>query len=83
MKKIIGSFIFLACLLGLSSCGMKECKCYSTNLITQNDSVVQNKIDTVSNFTRNTCEEFNNDSTYVMDEANHIIVQHSIRCEEE
>lgn len=49
MKKIISLFILLACIIGLTSCKMKECKCYSTNVITQVDSIIQNEPDTVNN----------------------------------
>lgn len=48
MKKIISLFILLACVIGLSSCKMKECRCYSTNVIF-NDSIVKQTIDTVDN----------------------------------
>ena len=84
MKKTIGLISLTACILGLNSCGMKECRCYSTNVIiqtdpvTQIDSIIQNATDTVNNFTRTTCEEFNKDETYRMD--SNTIVHHSIFC---
>lgn len=78
MKKIVCFITFATCLLGLSSCGMKECKCYSTNVITQNDSIIQDATDTVSNFTHGTCEEFNKDEIFQMD--SNTTVHHSIIC---
>ncbi len=61
-----------------ASCGMKECRCYSTNVLTQNDSIINNSTDTVSNFTRNNCEDFNKDETLQMDSVT--TVHHSIIC---
>lgn len=81
MKKIISLFTLLACGIGFSSCGMKECKCYSTNVITQNDSIIQNETDTVNNFTRGDCEEFNKDEVLNMDSVT--TVHHSIICMED
>lgn len=87
MKKTIGLISLTACLLGLASCGMKECRCYSTNVITQTDpitqidSTIKDETDTVNNFTRNTCEEFNKDETYQMD--SNTVVHHTIYCVED
>lgn len=87
MKKTIGLISITACLLGLASCGMKECRCYSTNVITQPnpitqiDSTIKDETDTVSNFTRNTCEEFNKDETFQMD--SNTTVHHTIICIED
>lgn len=84
MKKTICLVSLTACILGMSSCGMKECKCYSTNVITQTnpvtqtDSIIQNVTDTVSDFTRGTCEEFNKDEIFHMD--SNTTVYHSIIC---
>ena len=84
MKKIIGLLSVSACILGLVSCGMKECQCYSTNIVTQTnpsaqtDSVIQNVTDTVSDFTRGSCEDFNKDETYQMD--SNTTVHHHIIC---
>ena len=61
-----------------ASCGMKECRCYSTNVLTQDDSIINNSTDTVSNFTRNNCEDFNKDETLQMDSVT--TVHHSIIC---
>lgn len=61
-----------------ASCGMKECRCYSTNVLTQNDSIINNSTDTVSNFTRNNCEDFNKDEILQMDSVT--TVHHSIIC---
>lgn len=82
MKKIIGSLTLLACIIGFSSCGMKECECYSTNVTMKNDSIIHCATDTVSNFTRGTCDEFNQDVTYVMDESTNVNVHHTIICNE-
>ena len=81
MKRIISLFTLLVCVIGLSSCGMKECKCYSTNVITQNDSIIQNETDTVNNYTRGNCEEFNKDEVLNMDSVT--TVHHSIICMED
>ncbi len=81
MKKIICSLAFLAAVLCFSSCGMKECKCYSTNVITQNDSIIQDATDTVDNYTRTSCNEFNKDEVYNMDSVT--TVYHSIFCFED
>lgn len=84
MKKTISLISLTACLLGLASCGMKECRCYSTNLITQTtpvthiDSIIQNTTDTVSDYTRGTCEEFNTDEYFQMD--SNITVHHTVIC---
>jgi len=80
MKEIICSLALLAGIICFSSCRMKECKCYSTNVIIQNDSIIQNATDTVNNFTRNTCEEFNKDETLRMDSVT--FVHHIILCSE-
>ena len=81
MKRIISLLTLLAFVIGFSSCGMKECKCYSTNVITQNDSIIQNETDTVNNFTRGNCEEFNKDEVLTMDSVT--TVHHSIFCMED
>ena len=80
MKKVISFLTLISFILCFSSCGMKDCKCLSSNTITQNDSLINQETYEVSNSTRNSCEEFNADSTYVMDEANHIVVHHTIVC---
>lgn len=64
----------------LASCSMKECECYSTNIFTQDDVFIQAATDTVNNFTRGECEEFNKDETFVMD--SNIVVHHTILCTE-
>jgi hypothetical protein len=80
MKKTISLFILLACIIGFSSCGMKNCKCYSTNVITR-DTIIQNETDTVNNSTRGSCEEFNKDETMILDSVTN--VHHIIFCEED
>ena len=52
MKKIKSFILVTAAVLCFTSCGMKECKCVSTNQITKNDSLIEFRTDTVSNFTR-------------------------------
>ena len=81
MRNIITSLTLLACVLGFASCGMKECECYSTNVITQNDSIIQDMTDTVDNFTRGDCEDFNKGEVLQMDSVT--FVHHSIICMED
>ncbi|MBR3559618.1 MAG: hypothetical protein IKN78_12210 [Bacteroidales bacterium] len=78
MKKIFTLFGLISVMICFASCGMKECRCYSTNVLTQNDSIINNSTDTVSNFTRNNCEDFNKDETLQMDSVT--TVHHSIIC---
>ncbi len=78
MKKIFTLFGLISVMICFASCGMKECRCYSTNVLTQDDSIINNSTDTVSNFTRNNCEDFNKDETLQMDSVT--TVHHSIIC---
>ncbi len=80
MKKIKSFILVTAAVLCFTSCGMKECKCVSTNQITKNDSLIEFRTDTVSNFTRGNCDEFNVDETMQMD--TNIIIHHILLCEE-
>ncbi|MDY6327097.1 MAG: hypothetical protein SPL42_06585 [Bacteroidales bacterium] len=73
--------IFTIFALTLASCGMKDCKCYSKNVITANDSLIQVTIDTVSNSTRHKCEDFNKEETMLIDSAR--TITHTLLCEEE
>jgi hypothetical protein len=82
MKKVIPFMTLVSFILCFSSCSMKECRCLSSNTITQNDSLIQQESYEVSNSTRNSCDEFNADSTYIMDEALHIVVHHTVECQE-
>ena len=74
---IITVFAIIAC---LASCSMKECQCYSTNVFTRNDSIVQAATNTVKNFTRNECEEFNKEEVLTMD--SNLVIHHTLYCEE-
>ena len=80
MSKLFCTFSILAIIICLASCSMKECECYSTNIFTQEDVIVQAATDTVKNFTRGECEEFNKDETLVMD--SNVVVRHTIHCTE-
>ena len=52
MKKLVCTLGVIFGLLLLNSCGMKECKCVSTNKIVQNDSIIRtDRVDTVNNNT--------------------------------
>ena len=81
MKKIFGFICVLAGIISFSSCNMKDCKCYSTNQVTQNDSIVRIEVDTVNNVTRNNCEDFNVDEVMNMDSS--IVVHHILVFEED
>lgn len=80
MKKIVVILCTIAGILCFASCGMKECNCISTNVVTLNDSIISNEIDTVNNFTRGDCESFNKDETFDMDSVRH--VHHVVLCKE-
>ena len=81
MKKTIAILGLFLCMAGFYSCGMKECRCYTTNVIIQSDTLVKNETDTVSNFTRGECEDFNKEEVLTMDSTT--FVHHSIICMEE
>lgn len=81
MKKIICSLILLACVIGLISCGMKECKCLSNNIITEDGIIIDNTTDTVNNFTRGDCEEFNMEEEMALD--TNIFIRNIVTCVEE
>lgn len=80
MKKLVGFIWVTAAIICFTACGMKECKCVSSNRITQNDSLISFTTDTVNNYTRGTCEEFNVDETLEMD--TNVFVHHILLCEE-
>ena len=81
MEKIFGFICVLAGILSLSSCNMKDCKCYSSNQVIQNDTVVRIEVDTVRNSTRTSCEDFNVDEVMTMDST--ITIHHIMTCQEE
>lgn len=72
--------MILAIVFCLASCSMKECKCYSMNVLTQNDSVVQSTVDTVKEVTRGECEDFNEEEYLTMD--SNTVVHHTLLCSE-
>lgn len=81
MKKTIAFFSLIICIAAFSSCGMKECRCYSTNRVTQNDSIIENITDTVPNFTRGNCEDFNKEETLSIDSVT--FIHHTLTCIED
>lgn len=81
MKKILGFIVLMAGILCLFSCSMKDCTCYSSNQVMQNDSIVQIAVDTVKNVTRNSCEDFNVDEVMTMD--SNITIHHILVCQED
>lgn len=80
MRKGFGIIMVLAIIICMASCKMKECKCYSTNVLTQNDSIVQTATDTVNDFTRGECEDFNEEESLTMD--SNTVIHHTIFCSE-
>ena len=64
----------------LNSCGMKECKCVSSNEVFQNDSLINYTVDTVINNTRDDCSLFDKNETLFMD--TNIYVHHILICQE-
>lgn len=82
MKKLTLILGVACALLLLNSCGMKECKCVSSNEVTDNGVVVGYSVDTVYNSTRDNCSSFNTDEVMQMDSAATRIVHHILVCEE-
>jgi hypothetical protein len=79
MKKLVCTLGVIFGLLLLNSCGMKECKCVSTNTIVQNDSIIRtDRVDTVYNNTRGKCEDFNINQVLTMDTG--VVVYHTMTC---
>ena len=79
MKKLVCTLGVIFGLLLLNSCGMKECKCVSTNKIVQNDSIIRtDRLDTVYNNTRGKCEDFNINQVLTMDTG--VVVYHTMTC---
>ena len=66
----------------LNSCGMKECKCVDANVTLQNDSIIEHysRVDTVYNYTRTDCGEFNKDEVFEMD--TNMTLHHTLFCKE-
>lgn len=82
MRKLLFYLVFLVGLLSLTGCGMKECKCLTSDKLYQND-VLDARTDTVFtvyNYTKSDCEQFNEDEKIVMDSATYIL--HKVICEE-
>jgi hypothetical protein len=82
MKNIALFLCTIVLVLCFASCGMKECECYTSNVITENGVVLERSlgVDTVSNFTRGECEDFNRDEILKMDSVTE--VHHVISCME-
>jgi hypothetical protein len=81
MKKLVVCIVgIMAALLLLNGCGMKECKCLSSNQVSQNDSIIKYTVDTVYNNTRGDCGIFDKDEIFHMD--TNIQVHHIITCQE-
>lgn len=79
MKKLVCTLGVIFGLLLLNSCGMRECKCVSTNKIVQNDSIIRtDRVDTVYNNTRGKCEDFNINQVLTMDTG--VVVYHTMTC---
>jgi hypothetical protein len=79
MKKLVCTLGVIFGLLLLNSCGMKECKCVSTNKIVQNDSIIRtDRVDSVYNNTRGKCEDFNINQVLTMDTG--VVVYHTMTC---
>lgn len=79
MKKLICTLGVIFGLLLLNGCGMKECKCVSTNTITQNDTI-DYRVDTVFNYTRGDCKDFEKNETLKMDSIT--FVTHIMICQQ-
>lgn len=82
MKKLVCVLGFALAALFLNSCGMKECKCVDSNVTLQNDSILvpYSRVDTVYNYTRSDCGEFNKDEMLELDSL--MKLHHTIVCEE-
>ena len=82
MKKLVCVLGFALAVLLLNSCGMKECKCVDANVTLQNDSILEDysRVDTVYNYTRTDCGEFNKDEVFEMDTNK--TLHHTLFCEE-
>ncbi len=82
MKRLVCVLGFAMAVLFLNSCSMKECKCVDTNVTLQNDSILvpYSRVDTVYNYTRSDCGEFNKDEMLELDSL--MKLHHTIVCEE-
>lgn len=81
MKKLVCTLSVIFGILLLNSCGMKECKCVSSNQVFQNDSIINYSVDTVFNNTRGDCGVFDKDEILNMD--TNIFVHHILICQED
>lgn len=63
MKKLVLAVGLVATALLCCSC-IHDCSCTSTNIITQNDSVISHITDTVTNSTREDCSSLNKDTVF-------------------
>ena len=82
MKKLICVLGFAAVSMFLNSCSMKECKCVDSNISLENDSILvhYSGVDTVYNYARSDCEQFNKDEVFEFDSVRKL--HHTIICEE-
>jgi len=80
MKNLLFNLLILTGLLALTGCSMKECKCFSSNQAVQNDSIVRITYDSVYNYTRENCEQFNKDEIIEVDSLT--TIHHTLLCEE-
>lgn len=78
-RKVVKSFTFVLFLLTFYSCGVKDCQCYSSNVLYQADTVLTSDYDTVYRQTRGSCDEFNIDETLEIDSIRK--VHHTIFCD--
>ena len=82
MRKIICVLGFAAVAMFLNSCSMKECKCVDSNISIENGNILDeySGVDTVYNYTRSDCEQFNKDEIIEFDSIRKL--HHTILCEE-
>lgn len=78
---IIKTSFFTVAIIFLTGCGMKDCRCYSTNKVMENDSLIMVSVDTVANHTKGLCEDFNKEEVSSLDSMR--IVEHRLICEQE
>lgn len=82
MRKLFFSLLILTGIFSLAGCGMKECKCVDANLSMINDSIDEHysRIDTVYNYTRSDCEQYNKKEIIELDSFG--TIHHTVVCEE-
>ncbi len=80
-NNIIKISTFAISLVFFSSCSMKDCKCISKKVISENDSIVEVIIDDVKNNSRHHCENLNKEETMILDSVR--TIDYSLVCIEE